>query len=181
MSESIANQIASVSVSEALRLAGSMGSRAKLTGLRFLNGKFELPISPSNQPEASLKVDVTVSQDKPKLYVSVDYQLLLTSTPGNASLPPLVELSALIVLVYELNADLDLDSPIVQAFGRINGVYNSWPFWREFIQTSMIKMALPPFLIPLLMAPSAAKFAGYADIDLSTAAKNASDSASGVA
>jgi len=35
------------------------------------------------------------------------------------------------------------------AFARTNGIYNAWPYWREFVQNMIARMNLPPLVIPV--------------------------------
>lgn len=50
-------------------------------------------------------------------------------------------------------ADADL-------FGRVNGLYNAWPYLREYVRACLARLGLPPFDLPLLRAPEAAQLAG---------------------
>ncbi|MDZ4685724.1 MAG: hypothetical protein SH850_11715 [Planctomycetaceae bacterium] len=38
----------------------------------------------------------------------------------------------------------------LDAFGELNAVYNLWPYWREYVQSVLCRMGLPPFAIPVL-------------------------------
>ena len=37
----------------------------------------------------------------------------------------------------------------IEAFANTDAVYHAWPYWREFVQSSMARMGLPPIMIPL--------------------------------
>lgn len=50
-----------------------------------------------------------------------------------------------------------------QMFGRVNGVYNAWPYLREFVQSSLVRLGLPPYELPLLRAVDAAQLAGLVE------------------
>lgn len=39
----------------------------------------------------------------------------------------------------------------LQAFGSSNAVYNCWPYWREYLQTSMSRLGQPAFVAPVLV------------------------------
>jgi len=36
------------------------------------------------------------------------------------------------------------------AFGKVNGLFNVWPYWRELVQSVTTRMALPPLTLPVL-------------------------------
>ena len=38
----------------------------------------------------------------------------------------------------------------LQNFCDINAVYNAWPYWREFVHSTMDRMGLPTMTMPLL-------------------------------
>jgi len=37
----------------------------------------------------------------------------------------------------------------LSAFGQVNGVYNAWPFWREYVYSTMARLGLPPMTLPV--------------------------------
>jgi hypothetical protein len=38
---------------------------------------------------------------------------------------------------------------LLQAFAKVNGVYNAWPYLRESLQTTCARMSVPPPLLPI--------------------------------
>ena len=38
----------------------------------------------------------------------------------------------------------------LDAFGKVNAVFNSWPYWRELVHSSFSRMSIPNFIMPLL-------------------------------
>jgi len=52
-------------------------------------------------------------------------------------------------LAYESEVVEELSEDALDAFGAVNGVYNAWPYWREFIQNTTARMGLPPLIIPV--------------------------------
>lgn len=52
-------------------------------------------------------------------------------------------------LTYEVPADTELDEVALKAFAETNGIFNAWPYFREFVQSSFVRMDLPPVLLPL--------------------------------
>jgi hypothetical protein len=52
---------------------------------------------------------------------------------------------------YSIRENDDVSPESVSAFARLNGVYNAWPYWREFVQNSATRMGLPAIVLPLIM------------------------------
>jgi hypothetical protein len=76
-----------------------------------------------------------------------------------AKADPYVSVSVAFELTYRLpepevqqasRADL-------QAFAEVNGVFNAWPYFREFVQAATSRMNLPPIVLPLYRAPKSVK------------------------
>lgn len=70
--------------------------------------------------------------------------------------PPAVAVDARFELDYVLPAEVIASDEELNAFARVNGLFNAWPYFREFVQTSMARMQLPPLVIPLVRVPSRA-------------------------
>lgn len=52
-------------------------------------------------------------------------------------------------LKYALPEGFSASSDELAAFAETNGVFNAWPYFREFLQSSMARMGLPPLYLPL--------------------------------
>ncbi|HVV48742.1 MAG TPA: hypothetical protein VHO06_03705 [Polyangia bacterium] len=56
--------------------------------------------------------------------------------------------------------DYSLDSPppddhreeLLDAFAKVNAVYNAWPYLRELVQNTFVRMSLPPPVVPVFRA-----------------------------
>lgn len=50
---------------------------------------------------------------------------------------------------YSIAGDLTrIGKAECEAFARLNGIYHVWPYWREFVQSSSVRMGLPPLVFP---------------------------------
>lgn len=54
------------------------------------------------------------------------------------------------LLVYRVKSSTGFTRENFDAFGRLNGLFNAWPYWREFVQGMMCRMGLPPITVPVL-------------------------------
>lgn len=64
----------------------------------------------------------------------------------------LVSIETRFELQYRLPEGFQADPETLTAFAETNGIYNAWPYWREFVQSMFVRMGLPPLVLPLLRA-----------------------------
>ena len=62
---------------------------------------------------------------------------------------PVVSVKAGFELKYKLPKGLAVTRRQLTTFAKINGAFNAWPYWREFIQSTVTRMNLPPIVLPL--------------------------------
>lgn len=55
-------------------------------------------------------------------------------------------------LIYSVNSPIALSEEHIAAFGEFNGIYNAWPYWREYVQSTTVRMGLPPMVVPVYLA-----------------------------
>jgi hypothetical protein len=61
-----------------------------------------------------------------------------------------VSIKASFVLFYSISSFDGIDDERIEAFASINGVFNAWPYWREFVQNTTSRMGLAkPIVIPV--------------------------------
>ena len=74
------------------------------------------------------------------------------SQPNETPKPPL-EIHATFCVDYTIKDLKSFSEPDIQAFAKINAVFNTWPYWREIVQSTFWRMGLPPFVIPVFRMP----------------------------
>lgn len=79
-----------------------------------------------------------------------------TVSPGEEA-SPVVSIKASFELFYRLPHDFEATEQELSGFAEVNGVFNAWPYWREFIQTTTCRMNLPPIVLPVFRLQKAAK------------------------
>lgn len=100
--------------------------------------------------EAQLKIDGrTDARRDPNAVVvlaTLETKLLSQSDPSETKL--------FVTCVYELRyrvpAELEASNQVLSEFARTNGLYNAWPYCRELVQNTVMRMGLPSLLMPLL-------------------------------
>lgn len=62
---------------------------------------------------------------------------------------PAVSITAAFELEYSLPKGFSAQPEELQGFAEINGAFNVWPYWREYVQNVFSRMNLPPITLPL--------------------------------
>ena len=53
------------------------------------------------------------------------------------------------IISYQNSSDIKFTQDQLVAFGALNGVFNAWPYCREFVQSMSTRMGLPALTIPV--------------------------------
>ncbi len=72
-----------------------------------------------------------------------------TVVPTESREEPVVSVKAGFELKYRLPKGLAVTRRDLSTFAKLNGVFNAWPYWREFIQNTVTRMNLPRIILPL--------------------------------
>jgi preprotein translocase subunit SecB len=62
--------------------------------------------------------------------------------------PPWALIASTVRLVYTFSARVPSNSDL-QEFAKVNGVYNAWPYLREIVHSTTLRMGIPPLMLPL--------------------------------
>lgn len=149
-----------LSAEKALAVAGEAVQDAQLKTIRFAEGSFQR--SDGNEADSVGKVSVNSQQvfalDDAGIWVKTTYSTTGTIRVGEEILS--LQLRASIEARYEFPEGTDEFHRIV--VGKINAIMNTWPYYREFVQTTTTRMALQnPVTLPLVLAPHASAMAGF--------------------
>ncbi len=104
-----------------------------ITSNRFEDGKgfhvlptFKLAAHPADASRPDDQEDATTGDDQPDLLIEATF-----------------------VLTYEVDSFEGLEDAHLEAFAYSNGIYNAWPYWREFAQSCTARMGLRPITVPV--------------------------------
>ena len=89
------------------------------------------------------------------------FDAVTTVDKENGSLSVLASLSVRAGDVLKIDAEFVLDylidkpalempGEVTRAFGRMSGIHNVWPFWREYVHSMSMRTGLPPVVLPLV-------------------------------
>jgi len=136
-----------------LKLAIKISEQVELEEVKLLMSEFsQLPTA--DQGEKLFNVDRTVSveanKDQNMIIVFPNFELKGYSDKKMAKQDePFLKIRAMFALVYKAKDLSNLSEKAFDSFGQANGVYNAWPYWREFVQNVTTRMGLPPLTIPV--------------------------------
>ena len=126
----------------------------RLVDIRLVNSHILQSIASGELPSNS-KIDITVnvgtSASASEPYVLVRPRVVFSAWYDDApSDDPAIIIDATFQLQYDLQTELtsDITELITQS-----SMLHSWPFFREYLQSQITRMGLPPILLPLLALP----------------------------
>ncbi len=102
------------------------------------------------------EVDIQINREKKTVVVLPSFKLF-AYVIEDIRKDPDFEISAVFALTYTIDKFDDLDKEDFKAFGYANGIYNAWPYWREFTQNMTSRMGVPPLTIPVFRLSSLKK------------------------
>ena len=108
----------------------------------------------SSPPEnLTQRVNVQCEKDDEtgQIIVLASYVLRASDTEnigGEEHLPFVLE--AMFAVAYKLAKPSKIDAQLLQRIGEKSGVFHSWSFWREFVQSMTTRMGLPALRVQLL-------------------------------
>ena len=98
---------------------------------------------PEQPPQLVLDIDAR-GADLPELsMVEVIATVKITGRGPDAAEAPVFLVEADYRLLYDRPADFEVGDDEVNLFARQNGMFNVWPYWREFTHSIYTRMDLP--------------------------------------
>jgi len=74
-----------------------------------------------------------------------------THSPDESVKDQMAEITAVFVAEYEQDCDTEIPLDALNAFGQDNALFHVWPYWREYLQNTCLRMKLPPVTLPMLI------------------------------
>ena len=153
-----------------LALAAPVSERVEIRHVRLIKCEcHQTPLALKGNLQLQLSHDVHVEVNRARKQILVFPTFRASARPeapkGNECA---FRVEAQFLLAYTAENLTGLKRPNYKEFGLLNGVYNAWPYWREFLQSTFTRMGLPSFTIPVFRIAPTAKGPGK-----KTAAKRA--------
>jgi hypothetical protein len=142
--------------------AGRVGARVDIVAVELTSASFSrtddssLPGTPAQEqavtPEFGINAEWTLSGDSQLL------GCLLTFATTSESAP--YSLVAKFRLVYHINPGDALSHDDIENFVHWNAVFNAWPYWREYLSSTVNRANLPRLYAPIMRLPIEAPASG---------------------
>ena len=134
-----------------LALAMAVSARVQIRAITLLSTAARRPPLDAKPPtNIELNIDVQSDLDKQKQEIGVRVSCALFGRHDEQkNTPPTLEIRAEYWLLYSVAPVEGLTPDNIKAFGDLNGVYNVWPYWREYVQSTVTRMGMPPLPIPV--------------------------------
>jgi hypothetical protein len=74
----------------------------------------------------------------------------------NPADPAPIQITVTFAMTYLMPDAGAYPDDVLDEFARINAVFNAWPYWREYVQSTTSRMNLPPMVLPVMRVPAPA-------------------------
>lgn len=134
-----------------LKKIASLISSVELSDVRLVESSVKTAIrSPKDTGDVDITFSTVAKVAAPPtagvFYVLATGEMNIVTRQTKA---PAVSIRAAYELKYHLPEKLKTNLKDLNEFAQVNGTFNAWPFFREFIQSSFERMHLPAMTLPV--------------------------------
>jgi hypothetical protein len=136
---------------DSIKQAQRVIEAAKLQDIRLVEASVKTSRGPNDGESLFLFIKETTSVKESD---SISPFVALTDLKAQVSLsedetdPPFL-VKARFALSYTLPEGFQATKEEIAAFARVNAVFNAWPYFREYVQSTAARMMLPTVTLPL--------------------------------
>jgi hypothetical protein len=105
--------------------------------------------------KAEIQQDCRVSKHEDIISTIIRFQFFARQTKSSRT--PFVSISATFLGEYRTAKGFRPTTKELDAFLKANATFNCWPYWREYVQSSVARMDLPPTTLPFFRIKSISK------------------------
>lgn len=132
-------------------LAARVAEQVQILSVRLLDTSAEQKAAGADDPgkvQTGFEVEATFDQAASRLRVLPRFTLAAVRPDGAAD-EWFLRIQAKFELVYDVDSSRGLSDAHYGAFAESNGVFNVWPYWREYVQSTTVRMGFPPLTLPV--------------------------------
>jgi preprotein translocase subunit SecB len=127
-----------------------VSDRVQLQDVRLVSSKCDqTPEAVSGKKRYNINYSTEVQTDRKSGYIIVIAKFHFEAFIENKDSQPVIIIDASFLLSYKIENFEGLTQKGFERFANLNGIYNAWPYWREFVQNTIIRMGLPSLSIPV--------------------------------
>lgn len=139
--------------SDPLALAVSVSSLVQISDVALVSLSAERsPSASQGEMVVTINVDnveLGVSPENGRIFVSPSFSLAARKRGDDESSPPVVWIKAKFAVAYICESVGEIPQQNLEAFANTNGVYNAWPYWREIVMNTSMRLRVNPITIPV--------------------------------
>ncbi|WP_419163979.1 hypothetical protein [Candidatus Palauibacter sp.] len=127
----------------------------QIESVTLAHAELKVGLDPLDMPEElrlsqRFRCRCDLSARKPDhAFVYIDLMLDATSADDAHKGQSLFGLSATFLAIYRLEGAAAYPTDSLEHFAELNGTYNVWPYWREFVQTAAARAGLASIVVPV--------------------------------
>src|ERR1700694_644750 len=132
--------------------SGKVGNLVQILGVELLHAHFSrqddgplagaVPVVEA-VPRVGVNPDWKLSDDRPTLGCAITFGTIFDE-------PEPYSLVATFRLTYSIPQGVTLTSDEIDNFVHWNSVFNVWPYWREYLSSTINRASLPRFIAPII-------------------------------
>jgi len=127
-----------------------VSDRIQLRDVRLIRSKCEqTPESAVSKKTFDINYSTEVQANRKSGYIIVIAKFHFEAFAESKTQKPVVLIEASFLLAYKIENFEGLTQKGFEQFANLNGIYNAWPYWREFVQNAIVRMGLPSLSIPV--------------------------------
>ncbi len=127
-----------------------VSDRVQLKDVRLISCKCDqIPEATLGKKAYDIDYSTEVQIDKKNGYVIVTAKFNFEAFSESKTQKPVILMDASFLLAYKIENFEGLTQRGFEQFANLNGIYNAWPYWREFVQNMIARMGLPSLTIPV--------------------------------
>ena len=134
-----------------LTLTAVVASRVRINRIRLRCCRATADLPSPGTPlriEFGFNGETTADHESNKIGVRAFLMVRANSADGSESRSLAFQLEAEFLLDYTINSFDGITEEELDAFGKMNGIYNVWPYWRQYVQTTTVSMGFPVLTLP---------------------------------
>jgi len=138
-----------------LKLAGAIAKRVRIDDIRLVSSNLKRNVLSDEDIPKRVRLNngfkVTHRFDAETKHIGVLVLFLVCGRPESGEgETDIFRIESSFSLDYRMSGDEPAGVEEVAAFAKVNGIYNAWPYWREYVQSTASRMGLPPLVLPVL-------------------------------
>ncbi len=132
-------------------LVQAVAKRVEIEQVQLLEASIKRGVLRDKPPgNVNIAFGASAELDHVRERILVPVRLTLTARYDDATPeePDSLRIDVVFVVGYRVSPGPTLTKVQLREFGQLNGVFNVWPYWREFVHSTTSRMGLPALIMP---------------------------------